>query len=238
MMTPARLLAAMDTTWPAAQTVLFEGWILRRGEGGGQRVSAASALAGFEPEPLLAETEMIRWGQTPLFRLTPDDAGLDADLGAAGYACHDPVAVYAAPVAALTDDRDETARVIRVSTPLQLVDEIWEAGGVDAARRAVMDRAAGPKTVLMVRLGDRPAGCAFVCCDRDVAMIHAMQVVAPRRREGAGAMLMHGAANWAAEQGAGTLALSVTEANTPARALYEGMGLTVSTRYHYRVKPG
>jgi len=235
MTDPARLIAAIDATWPPAETRAEGGWLLRRGGGGGQRVSAASPLDAL-PEIAAAERAMDAWGQAPLFRLTDAERDVDTALAGAGYRLHDPVVVMVGSVAALADDRDETARVIRVSAPLALLDEIWEEGGIGPARRAVMARAAGPKIRLMARLGDRPAGAAFVACDGAVAMLHAMEVLAAHRRGGAGAMLLHGAANWAREQGAEALALAVTEANAPARALYARLGMEVVARYHYRVR--
>ncbi len=44
------------------------------------------------------------------------------------------------------------------------------------------------------------------------------------------------AAAWAAEQGADTVALVVTEANAPARALYSSLGMAPVGQYHYRLK--
>ena len=45
------------------------------------------------------------------------------------------------------------------------------------------------------------------------------------------------AAAWAAAEGAATLALAVTRANAPARALYARLGLAEAAAYHYRVAP-
>ncbi len=239
-MTPLRLMEALDATWPAAETRRLGGWLLRRGQGAGHRVSAASWLpgAGERPDIAAAAAGMADWGQPALFRLGAEEAALDAALAEAGYAPREPVAVYAAPVAALADGADETARVIRVTTRLQVAEEIWAAGGVGPARRAVMARAAGPAVVLLARLGDRPAGVAFAALDRELAMVHAIEVAVGHRRRGAGAMLLRGAANWAAEHGAAALALAVTEANRPACALYDRLGMAVAARYHYRALPG
>ena len=68
------------------------------------------------------------------------------------------------------------------------------------------------------------------------ALEAAVAVLEAERRKGAGAMLIRGAANWAEEAGADVLALAVTEANGSARALYEKLGMTVSARYHYRIR--
>lgn len=231
-----RLMAAIDVTWPAAEYRTLGPWTLRRGDGGGQRVSAAStedAAAGIAA----AAEAMQAWGQVPLVRVGDDQEALDRRLAEAGWRRHDPVVLYAAPVGVLDDGRDETARVIRVRAPLAIVDEIWEAGGIGAGRRAVMDRAPAPKTTLLARADDRPAGVAFVGLDGEIAMLHAMEVAPARRRAGAGGMLVRGAASFAAEHGGRWLALAVTEANAPARALYARLGMAEAGRYHYRVGP-
>lgn len=229
-----RLMAAIDATWPAAECRPLGPWTLRRGAGGGQRVSAASAEdEAADPGP--AAEAMRGWGQMPLFRVSEAQTALDDRLAEAGYRRHDPVVLYAAPVARLADGRDETARVIRVRAPLAIVDEIWLRGGIGPGRRAVMERAPEPKMTLLARAGDRPAGVAFVGLDREVAMIHAIEVVPAHRRLGAGETLTRGAASFAAEHGAEWLALAVTEANPPARALYAKLGMTLAGRYHYRL---
>ena len=229
-----RLMATIDATWPPAEYLEVGPWLLRRGNGGGQRVSAAST-EDQSADFALAEQGMRAWGQTPLFRLTPDQALLDARLAEAGYAVKDPVALYAAPVASLADGNDETVQVFRVTSPLAMVDEIWARGGIGPGRRAVMTRPTGPCIALMARADDRPVGVAFVAVDNNIAMIHAIEVRPEHRRKGGGGLLIRGAASFAAEQDAAWLALAVTEANAPARALYERLGIALAGSYHYRI---
>jgi len=234
-----RLMAALDATWPAAELCDQAGWRLRRGAGGGKRVSAASLTdpAAALPDITAAENVMQGWGQYGLFRLIPDAVPRDTELGAAlaerGYRVIDPVVIYCARIGDLIDGSDETARIIRVSTDLELIDEIWRAGGVGPERRAVMARSKGPGSVLMARQEDRPAGATFIACDREIAMIHAIEVLEEARRRGAGAMLLRGAASFGAEKGCGWLSLAVTAANAPARGLYEKLGMEDAGRYHY-----
>jgi glucose/arabinose dehydrogenase len=45
---------------------------------------------------------------------------------------------------------------------LQIAREIWAEGHISAARLAVMDRALGPKAVILGRTADKPCGAAFV----------------------------------------------------------------------------
>jgi ribosomal protein S18 acetylase RimI-like enzyme len=229
-----RLMDAIDATWPPAEKRVAGPWLLRRGDGGGQRVSAASTADQAAPlDP--AEEGMRAWGQPRLFRVTPDQKQLDQRLAGAGYAVKDPVVLYAAAVAGLADGRDETVKVFRVNSPLAMIDEIWSLGGIGPGRRAVMARAFGPAITLMARANDRPVGVAFVAVDSDIAMIHAIEVAQEHRRRGGGEQLLRGAASFAAEHGAEWLTLAVTEANTSARALYEKLGMQLAGRYHYRV---
>jgi GNAT superfamily N-acetyltransferase len=175
-------------------------------------------------------------GQVPLFMIRPKDEGLDADLAGRGYAVADPTSLYAAPA------RDLAAEVPRLTVfdiwePLAVMLEIWTDAGIGPARQAVMHRAAGPKTALFGRVGNRPAGVGFLALDGEVAMIHALEVRPEGRRKGLGRHMMHHAANWAVKHGATHLALAVTRANAGANVLYASLGMAVVGGYHYRIFP-
>jgi N-acetylglutamate synthase len=98
-----------------------------------------------------------------------------------------------------------------------------------------MARVAEPKRYLMGRHADRPAAAAFISAGHGVAMLNALQVVDRARRQGLGRRMVGWAGAWAGEVGAGTLAVAVEVENTPARALYDGLGMTPAGTYHYRV---
>lgn len=234
-----RIAAALQATWPPAETRPLGGWVLRNGADGGQRVS--SALVAGDPGMALeeaieqAEAGMRSWGQRPLFHIWPTDTGVDAALAARGYAIKDPVTCYAAPVDDLAALDHGGILVAKVATPLAVMDEIWAAGGVGPSRLAVMDRAAGPSMKFFARVADDPAGAAFTAVDGDIAMIHAIETLTDKRRLGVGRALMRAAAGFARSAGASTLALAVTQANEPANALYRKIGMQAVCSYHYRV---
>lgn len=227
------------TTWPAAEEIDLGPYRLRRSPGGGQRVSAATAMPGAaelaEWFPR-AEAQMLAWGQTPIFQILPDTPGLDALCDGAGYVAHDPVLLYAAPVAVIAG-----LDVPRLSTfthwpPLAIQHDIWAEGGIGRDRVAVMERVRGAKTSILARRDDRPVGTGFAAIHQGVAMLHAVEVRAAERRHGDGRRMMAAAARWAAEAGADHIALAVTEGNVAARSLYAGIGMEPVTRYHYRVR--
>ena len=227
--------AAMEATWPALALHRAGPWTVRQGAGGGKRVSAASAWAEWHPEDIaLAEQAQAGLGQDSLFVIWPWDQALDAALAARFYAKIDPVVGYVAPVSAF--DAPQRMTSFPHWPPLQIAKEIWADGGISAARLAVMDRALGPKTVILGRTADRPCGAGFVALHGTTAMIHAVEVRPSLRRKGAGRQILAAAAHWAAEQGADRLALAVTQGNSEARALYASLGMQPVGEYHYRIK--
>ncbi len=231
-----RLLAALEATWPAARRLQVGPWTLREGLGGGQRVSAATADAPVtEADIASAETGMRDLGQRPLFMIRPGEP-LDAWLEARGYDIVDPVTLYIARIDALTRPLSLSS-AIPSWPPLAIQQELWDEGGIDAPRLAVMDRVASPKISILGRRSDTPGGTVFVAADGEVAMLHALEVTQGERRRGVGHLLVTAAANWAAEQGAFWMTLAVTQANAAANALYQRAGMTPNGEYHYRRSP-
>lgn len=230
------LAQVLEATWPAAARHAAGDWLVREGQGGGKRVSAATAEGpGAIGDIAGMEAAQAALGQRPLVMIRPGEEALDAALAARGYGVVDPVVGYVAPVATLTADLPHLA-AFDIWPPLAIQCEIWAAGHIGPERLAVMDRAAGPKTALFARSNDRPAGAAFVAIHGDTAMLHALEVLPALRRQGAGRHLLVAAANWAAGQGAQTLSLVVTVANAGARTLYASLGMGVVGQYHYRQK--
>jgi len=233
---PSRLFQVLDATWPAAARIENGPWTIRQGLGGGQRVSAATADGEANEDQIgLAEQAMRALGQRPLFMIRGGNA-LDTWLDARGYDIVDPVTLYCAKTETLAGPVPLTA-AIPSWPPLAVQSNIWEAGGVTAARRAVMARATGPKTSLLGRLGDVPCGSAFVAIDSDIAMLHALEVLQDNRCNGVGRTLVTAAANWARTRGADWFTLAVTTANEAANALYQSLRMSVAGTYHYRRAP-
>ena len=83
-MTPDRVIAAIDGTWPPARIIDDGAWTFRDGQGGGQRVSATTARGGFAGDIGAAEAGMAEMGQGRLFMIRPGEAGLDAALAERG----------------------------------------------------------------------------------------------------------------------------------------------------------
>ncbi|SDW15594.1 GNAT family N-acetyltransferase [Roseicitreum antarcticum] len=239
----AHIFAALDATWPAARVTQQGPWLLRDGQGGGQRVSATLLAPGMDAAAISADdvtqaegAQAAATGQPPLFALRGvDHAPLDALLAARGYVINDPTVIYAAPTAALAIEPGPVS-LFPLWPPLAIMRDLWAAAGTGPARLAVMERACAPKAGLIARQSDRAVGVGFVACHDGIAMLHAVEVSPAFRRQGIGARIVTGAAWWAQAEGATTFALAVTAGNAGARALYARLGMTQVASYHYRLK--
>ncbi|SPF77531.1 GNAT family N-acetyltransferase [Pseudoprimorskyibacter insulae] len=234
-----KLYQVVEATWPPAEQVIAGPWVLRVGAGGGKRVSAATKRARFDAgiDIPAAEEAMRFMGQDPLFMIRDGETDLDEALEARGYRIIDPVNLYLCPVHSLTDKLLPRVRVFTIWEPLAWMREAWAKAGIGAARQEVMARVKGPKTALLGRINDKPAGVGFCAIDdaRDVAMVHALEVVPSQRRQGLAAWMMRGAAFWAADWGTEWLAVLCTQQNDAANALYQGLGMELVGQYHYRI---
>lgn len=231
------LFDAIEATWPAANLRHVDPWLIRDGKGGGKRVSAASAIEEVSSADVdLAEQEMRALDQQPLFMIRDKDAALDALLEARGYRLVDPVTVLVAPIETLTDIAIPPVTTFAIWEPLAIMAEIWAAGGIGPARLDVMARTS-IKTGILARWNEKPAGVAFAAVHENIAMVHAVETLNHQRRQGVAQWIMRAAAFWGQEQGADTLAVLCTKANTAAIGLYSSLGFVPAGQYHYRMHP-
>lgn len=233
----ARLRRAMDATWAAAETLSVGPWVIRRGLGGGKRVSAATCSAPVTTADIAtAEAAMRDMNQPELFMLTPESTALDTALENRGYRMVDPVLIFCARADGIARLNPHPLDAIPCDEPLALMAELWEVGGIGPARLQVMHRTKGPKTHLFCRHENTPAGAAFVAIDNEIAMVHALEISKGHRRFGIGCKLMGRAAIWALENGAMWLSAVTTGENLPAQGLFSGLGMGIVGKYHYRMK--
>ena len=237
-MTPTvqTLYAVTEATWPPADRTSAGPWMLRNGAGGGKRVSAATAEGDWTDDDLAAaESAMRMLGDDALFMIREGEEALDFALDRRGYKIIDPVNLWVCPIDRLTDTPVPRVTAFAIWEPLAIMRDIWEAGGVGPDRIAVMNRAEVPKTGLLGRISDKPAGTAYCAISDRIAMVHALEIAKPHRRKGMGVWLMRQAAHWARANGAEWMSVLCTQANDGANGLYASLGMQVVGQYHYRI---
>ncbi len=229
------LYAVIDATWPAAAMSTTGPFTIRDGQGGGQRVSAATTSGPVTSADLpTAEQAMRDLNQPLLFMIRKGDNALDAMLSERGYDVVDPVNLYACPIELLTTELPPRTSSFAIWEPLAIQRDIWAAGGIGPGRIAVMERAEQPKTSLFGRDANRPSATGFVAIHDGIAMVHALEVLTRHRRAGQGRYLTQEAALWAVGQGATHMSVLCTVANVAANGLYSSLGMTLVGQYHYR----
>ncbi|MCY4335350.1 MAG: GNAT family N-acetyltransferase [Litoreibacter sp.] len=232
----AALMDVLAATWPVAETRERAPWRFQKSPGGGKRVNACVLLGDVGPDDVgRAEAELRAADQQYLFQVE-EGSDLDTILAENGYSVVDETLLYQAPVAALAAAELPLVTAFPIWPPLQIMRDIWSAGGIGADRIAVMERARCDKSTIMGRVDGRAAGAVFVGLHSGCAMVHALEILADHRRKGLARNLMIAAARWGAARGATQIALLVTRQNAGANALYQSLGMVEEPGYHYRIK--
>ncbi|HEV7213932.1 MAG TPA: GNAT family N-acetyltransferase [Chloroflexota bacterium] len=248
MADPAQILAFEECSlnaWPAANTLCYDGWLLRLNDGYTRRANSVQPLypSALDVATKIAHCEQVYTarGLDTIFKLTPaaQPADLDAHLAALGYFREAPTRVQTrqapgddAPGAGhCTLDAEITGRWLDAYARLSLLDPRHRpafqrllAGIVPEHRfAAVADQGA----IVAV---------ALVVLDRSCAGIFDVVVDPAFRRQGIGTDLLRHLLHWASKRGARRAYLQVTAANLPAQRLYANLGFRDAYTYWYRVK--
>lgn len=234
------LAPVVAATWPPATQTELGPFTIFQNTGGGSRVRAARLADPHadgcdvtDDDIHAAVIAMETLNQPPLFAVLGPQTSLDHQLAAMGFAVKDPTDAMVMPTADLAATPPPVT-CFETWPPLAIQEEIWLTDDIGPDRLTVMMRADGPKTSLFGRVNDRPAGSAFVAVHDGIAMLHGLVVTPEARRKGLARNMMHAAGDWAANNGADTFSLLVTQRNTAARSLYTSLGFQPVGHYHYR----
>lgn len=232
-------------SWPALQTVLMDGWLLRFGDGFTKRSnSAMPQLPGAAPVgDILAQVEMLygRAGLPPIFRLIPPLCGqADKDtLDSHGYmAVEESLGLAASLAAAPPID----GRIVMADkAPPAWLDGYGSGNRYGATKRPALEKLLAvikPRTgyALLVEDG-RPVAYGLGVIDRGELGIFDILVEKEMRGRGLGRRLVGSLMGWGRANGAHGAYLQVLGTNSPAIALYRSLGFQEAYRYDYWIRP-
>lgn len=240
-----RLEEACLNAWPSRQSVLFDGWLLRR-SGGPVRLSnsvnplrarrgAAGAVIDF------AERFYAEFGQNAIFRVPEIADDLDSSLQARGYVEHAPVVTLAADLSASPPAGPEGEVTLAASPGRRWLEARARLAGADA-----VDRELYREMTALIALPARFAGIeedgeivsqAFGVVHRGVLVLESVATDPACLRRGLARRVVAALMAWARGQGAEEATLQVLAENDAARALYRSLGFDrLAYRYHYRVR--
>ncbi|RJX38239.1 GNAT family N-acetyltransferase [Paenibacillus pinisoli] len=232
--------------WPALQTILQDGWLLRFTEGYTKRSNSVQPIYGFSGDldrQIGRCEELYRaQGQPVVFKITPfaEPGTLDARLEELGYERIDHTLVKTASIDELPEPRYGEG----FHWSAELTDEWLEAivrlqGLSDRARDTTRRMLAGQplrRAFGLFKRGDVPVAAGMVVLEEGYAGLYDIVTDASERGRGYGEALTLGLLGWAGEHGARMAYLLVVKSNAAANRLYDKFGFMTQYEYWYRVK--
>jgi N-acetylglutamate synthase len=162
--------------WPALQTLVMDGWLLRFADGYTKRANSINAWQPTAPlEAILDHAAPLyaARGLPIVVRLSPLASGADdAALARRGYAKLDETIVMTACLS--RERRNVSPHFFIDSAPSQAwLEGFARANGVSAARRTVHDRMVGvispPVAFARLELDETPVAWGLAACERGIA---------------------------------------------------------------------
>jgi ribosomal protein S18 acetylase RimI-like enzyme len=229
--------------WPALQTNLYDGWVLRFADGYTHRANSANPLYP-STRPLtdkVARVEKLYRGRhfQVTFKMTdvsqPEE--LDDFLAARGYLAYGYTSVQMlqlkdAPVSSNIELSEElTAEWFDSFCRLSHL-----APNYHTTARQLLEKIVPRTGFAFLRDEGEIIACGLGVVERNYLGLFDIVTETNRRRQGYGQQVVQGLLKWGKEQGAQQAYLQVTKKNDPALALYSKLNFRERYQYWYRVK--
>lgn len=228
--------------WPAVETRLAGGWLLRFANGYSKRANSASAIV---PEAVLDDAlidhvvaEYRARGLPAVIRLTGIEApGADAALAARGFAEVEPTLALVAELGPIGPPDSDL--VVASSADARWIAAACGAYGGekadDSGLRGIVSRIAPPAAFATLSADGAPAAWGLAVAERGWVGLSNLVVAPAARGRGLGRRLTLGLMAWGASAGARRSYLQVRDVNAPAVALYRSLGYRDAYTYRHRV---
>jgi ribosomal protein S18 acetylase RimI-like enzyme len=231
--------------WPAIQSMLYDGWVLRSADGYTKRANSVYPLYPSEinlDEKIKFCASFYRTRGLPaVFKMTQAStpADLDSRLDALGYHTDSPTSVQTLDLKQMNSEEP---------TDVDLTSDDTEAWHESFARmnNVGSDHRATHENILRAIMPDRCyasismdgniIGCGLSVLQAGYLGIFDIVVDLDHRGHGHGTHLMQALLAWGKRAGANASYLQVMCNNQPALRLYEKLGFLEKYQYWYRIK--
>jgi ribosomal protein S18 acetylase RimI-like enzyme len=231
--------------WPALQTLLYDGWVLRFAGGYTRRANSVNPLyASSLPleEKIAACEEIYRSQGLPvIFKLTlePRLADLDAELDQRGYQADAFTSVQLMDLQAGSFSGDIPGFIVYETLTEDWFSAFCALSGTPdrhlAPMRQLLNLILPRHSFAMLQADGRPVACGLSVQQDSFIGLYDIVVAREQRRKGYGRHIMEELLAQGQRQGAHTAYLQVMLNNEPALRLYKGLGFKEANRYWYRV---
>lgn len=241
--------------WPALQTVIYDGWLLRFNQGYTKRSNSIQTIyhqvSSIEDESrrLLLEDKITyceqlygQAGLATIFKLTPySEPGLDQLLAASSYEAVDYSSVKVLQQLSELALPEHGNIVIEEQLTNAWLDAMAQMNGLsDHAKqltKAMLLYSPLRKGYFVLYEGDTPVACGLAVIEhQSVGLYDIVTAPAYRNRGFAQQLILH-ILHWARSCGVVNSYLQVVQNNIAANRLYDKLGYEKVYEYWYRCKP-
>lgn len=233
-------------TWPALETVAYDGWLLRFSGGVTNRSNAVYPLyhSTYDLERKLdyCVSAYRERGLRAVYRITNGihPPGLDARLAAEGYEAYENSIVMLRGGDAPDERPRHDVAIESEMTDTWLESYLTFQPRWSAQRQtfaAMMRSSVGQRIYASVEVNGRIAAVGTLSRSRHAAAVYNMATDPALRRQGLGTSVLSALIGQASQSGVRALFLHVSAENETAVRLYRRAGFTESYRYCYRAAP-
>ena len=233
-------------TWPALQTVIAGGWLLRYANGYTKRANSVNPLY-FEAEGNVykqiqfAESYYSRLHLDTVFKMTPFAAPGDLDkiLEILGYTIHDPCYVMTLDLGTISSPAIDTIK-IEHHLEEEWLDHFAAFSHLSPEHKDIARRMFAQSTFTQgfatLYHGGVPIACGVGVIQHPFIGLYDIVTQEGYRKQGFGEQLVLHLLQWGRLQGATQSFLQVLQQNEPAMRLYQKLGYKIAYPYWYRIK--
>ena len=236
---------ASINAWPALNSLLYDGWLLRFANGYTKRANSVTPLYSGElslERKIAACEELYRQqGLPPIFRLAEISgvAELDAQLVTRAYRRIDVTSVQGRPLSAGEFGMSGRAGVLpgsdALATWLQSFHTLNPGRRDMETHEAILRRILGRVCPLVLSDGGSSVACGLGVLQGEHLGLFDVVTRKSERRKGYGRIVTESLLAWGQSQGASYAYLQVMLSNEPAQHLYAQLGFNEQYKDWYRV---
>lgn len=229
--------------WPALQTLLYDGWVLRFANGYTKRANSINPLYPSldDPSEKIAACEKFyqKRKQSTVFKMTTavQPHGLDTLLEQSGYRLDSPTSVQTLDIVNCSTNRRS---IIHDTLSETWLADCCRLSGIDTRHISTLWKMLGnPRTgtgFFSIQEHGQTVACGMGAVQNQYVGLFDIVTEINHRNHGYGHQLIVDVLTWGKERGAQTAYLQVMLNNPPALGLYSKLGFKESYRYWYRVR--
>ncbi len=235
---------ASMSAWPALQTLLYDGWVIRYANGYTRRANSINPIYGSTldiEDKLTYCHKLFRYrGLRMVFKMTSDvfPPDLDQVLIDQHYARTAESSVHMIDLAMVTlgetpvthDSIDLEDRWFNAFVRLNKVEKHA------ATCKAMLESLVQPRCFSRIEHRGRIVACGLAVLEQNMVWLFDVTVREDFRRKGFGTQLIHSLLRWGKNHKAQTGYLQVMQENKPALVLYKKLGFREVYKYWYRTR--